>query len=120
MSSVYMFNCLRKINCIRDLLYLALALTYIIGTAFGVAFTKYVKCLPLLLLLTQMHAYRRMHILVAMSEIAITFGAIGDVLLEIDGTIFFLIGAASFFIGHLFFISGFIATIMRLAAEKRL
>jgi len=90
------------------------------------SFGKYfiwLKPLPVLFMLMHVHSVTEKHRSdLKFIQAGLLFGAIGDILLEIKGDdIYFLIGAGSFFIGHVCYIMGFskgASRLMEIASVK--
>lgn len=78
----------------------------------------WLKPLPVLLLVLQLHAFKNVNKTVLLIELGLVFGMIGDIFLELQGSdIYFDAGVVSFFIGHLCYIYAFVYAVNLLQTQ---
>jgi len=80
----------------------------------------WLKPIPVLLLVLQLHSLRRNHHVIFIIEAALFFAMVGDVLLEISGSkYYFQLGVIAFFIGHLFYIVAYFKSASLIKQKSR-
>lgn len=78
----------------------------------------WIKPLPVLLLILKLHSVRSANKSVFFIEIGLSFGMIGDILLEISGSkTYFYIGVAAFLLGHFCYIIAFLNAVKLLQTQ---
>jgi uncharacterized membrane protein YhhN len=104
---------------VLDILYLIFSGLYIWGDQdIGNNFLKYVKPIPLWLMIAQLWSLRAVNSGIYVVIWGIAFGSLGDILLLIGSQVsgpFFELGAAAFLVGHVLDVIAFIGFVRELA-----
>ena len=95
---------------VLDLLYVVFAALYLIGDADHMDnFLKYVKAVPVWLMIVQLCSICGTHPQIKIIMIGLFFGSVGDMcLLWSQYDILFGIGALAFLVGHVFYVTAFV------------
>jgi uncharacterized membrane protein YhhN len=100
-----------KRDCLFNVWYFIIAIAYIVLGGYDDVrkYMIWLKPLPVLLLVLQLHAFKSVNRSVLFVELGLGFGMVGDIFLEINGPdIYFELGTIAFFLGHLCYSYAFI------------